>query len=315
MSSAHWKPLPAGLPTAARELAEHLRGLLDDRGVSLRQLANDDGVHYSLTSLHRYFSGQALPSSQLLQVLSQRYGGDEERLRTLFERASDEQAQAQQEAEAPAREDHGSAASEGGPEGGPSWAARLPRRRVGLLIAVAFALVIGGIAGTVARGGSDTGSSDGTASEEQTSRELVFNGDFATGRIKPWWEHGDLTAAWQDGELRIDVPGGTEQPWEAMVGYSGLGLREGEHYVLTFTARASTVAPMGVTLLREGAGDEPELETHSWGRSLGPAAQTFTFPFDADLTSDAMQITLRFGGGDESITAFLDDFSLTRASG
>ncbi|MEO3755078.1 carbohydrate binding domain-containing protein [Streptomyces sp. B6B3] len=308
MSSAHWKPLPEGLPPAARELAEHLRTLLDDHGVSLRQLANDADVHYSLTTLHRYFSGQALPPAQLIGVLADRYGGGE-RLHTLLERAgsAEEAPEPAVDVAEPAQ------AGESPPETDPAVdpVARAPRRRTGLLIAVALALLVGVIAGAIVNGGSDPEAAE-RPQDGETAEELVFNGDFGTGRLTPWWEHGDLTASLQDGEMRIDVPGGTEFPWEAMVGYSGLGLREGEHYTLTFTAHASSVAPVGVTLLREGKGDEPELETHTWQRSLGPAPQTFTFPFVAGLSSNAMQITLRFGGGEESLTAFLDDVSLTR---
>ncbi|WP_157357433.1 helix-turn-helix domain-containing protein [Amycolatopsis nigrescens] len=87
MSRAHWKPLADDLPHANRELAARLRALLDRRGLSLRQLAADEDVHHSLTALHRFFAGQAVPRRQLLELLSRRCDGDLYELYELRERA------------------------------------------------------------------------------------------------------------------------------------------------------------------------------------------------------------------------------------
>lgn len=87
MDRPHWKPLPADLRDATSELARYLRSMLDRNGLSLRKLAADEEVHYSLTTLHRYFSGRALPPWRLTERVSRRCGGDPREAFELYERA------------------------------------------------------------------------------------------------------------------------------------------------------------------------------------------------------------------------------------
>ncbi|ONI80975.1 hypothetical protein ALI144C_20610 [Actinosynnema sp. ALI-1.44] len=64
-----------------------MRSLLDQHSLSLRKLAGDDEVHYSLTTLHRYFSGRALPPRHLVELISRRCGGDLCEMSELHDRA------------------------------------------------------------------------------------------------------------------------------------------------------------------------------------------------------------------------------------
>jgi hypothetical protein len=302
------------MPPAARELAEQLRALLDENGVSLRQLAAADDVHYSLTSLHRFFSGRALPPQQLVEVLGRRYGGDgatRERLRRLYERAS--AAEAAEATEVIEATEAGAPPAAGAPAPSPhspATPAAVGRRR--LLIPAALVLLAGGLAGAgVAAAG---GLLDGSPREggERAEAELLRGGAFDGDDPHPWWQHGEVKIRVRQGALRIDVRGGTSQPWDAMVGHSGVKLREGAGYTLRFTASASMVADMLVTVLREQQAAQPLVEARTWPVSLGPASQDFAFAFDSPLSTEFGQVTFRFGGGQESFTAFLDDISLTR---
>jgi hypothetical protein len=289
--------LPEELPVAARELAELLRALLDENDVSLRQLAGAEDVHYSLTSLHRFFSGRALPPPQLLEVLGRRYGGDgatRERLQRLYERAAASvPAEPAPAAETPSR-----------------FSPSAPSRRR-LMIPAALVLLAGGLAGAGVAAGAGLLDDAPREGEDQAGGELLLNGAFAGDGTHPWWPHGQVKVHVRGGTLRIEVGGGTAQPWDAMVGHSGVTLRAGARYALRFTASASVEADMFVTVLREQQPGQPLVEARTWPVSLGPAPQEFAFSFDSPLTTDFGQVTFRFGGGEESFTAFLDDVSLT----
>ena len=47
--------------------------------------------------------------------------------------------------------------------------------------------------------------------------EQITNGTFDT-TTAPWWGTGNLTLQLADGRLCVDVPGGTTNPWDAIVG-------------------------------------------------------------------------------------------------
>jgi hypothetical protein len=287
--------LPEELPIAARELAEQLRAMLDANDVSLRQLANAVDVHYGLTSLHRFFSGRALPPEQFVELLARRYGGDEgagERLQRLYERAA------------------ASDSVEPDPEPEPDLApvaAHHSRRR--LLIPAALVLLTGGIAGAGAAWGAGLIGGSSGEGEVETGGEMLRNGGFDGNRYEPWWPHGGVDIRTKHGALSIEVHGGTEMPWDAMVGYSGVSLRTDMRYTLRFTASANVVADADVTVLRE----RPLAEIRRWPMPLEPGLREFSFSFQPALSTDYGQVTFRFGGGDESYTAFIDNVSLTPA--
>jgi carbohydrate binding protein with CBM4/9 domain/helix-turn-helix protein len=293
--------LPEELPDAARELSEQLRAMLDENGVSLRQLAAADDVHYGLTSLHRFFSGRALPPPRLVDQLARRYGGDDatrERLHRLYERAA--------ASESAAPEVDTEVAPEPDPE--PSSPTAHGRRR--LLIPAGLVLLAGGLGGVGVAVGA--GLLDGSSREGdgRADGELLLNDDFEGDRPDPWWPHGGVDIRTKHGALRIDVRGGTEQAWDAMVGHSGVSLRDGVRYALRFTASANVRAAMDVTVLRERQPQQPLAEIHRWPAPLEPAPREFAFSFNSPMTTDFGQVTFRFGGGDESFTAFIDNVSL-----
>jgi hypothetical protein len=323
--------LPEKLPVAARELAEYLRIMLDESDVSLRQLASVEDVHYSLTSLHRFFAGRALPPRQFVELLGSRYGRDDaarERLMLLYERAA---APASASAEPPETDGHGEPETgteqvpepEIQPETGPVQPPAPPepetepvppspattsRRRLLIPGALVLAGTLAG-AGVAVGAGLLGGSSGDGAGDDSPDTELLRNGGFDSGGAHPWWPHGKVHVRTQQGALRIGVSGGTPNPWNAMVGHSGVALREGVSYALRFTAWASVAADMLVTVVREKP--PPIEDVRTWPVHLGTAPQEFSFGFESILTSDFGQVTFRFGGGKESFTAFLDDVSLT----
>ena len=80
-----------------------------------------------------------------------------------------------------------------------------------------------------------------------TSAELVTNGGFddATG----WWATQNLTLEIVDRQLCVNVPGGTTNPWDAIVGTNDLPLVKGETYDFSFAYRGDPSGPVRALVL------------------------------------------------------------------
>ncbi|WP_204745592.1 glycoside hydrolase family 9 protein [Glycomyces paridis] len=130
-----------------------------------------------------------------------------------------------------------------------------------------------------------------TAYAQDEPTNLIINGDFASG-TDPWWHTENLIGAVADGEWCLDVPGGTANAWDAIIGQNDLPLTAGESYELRFTARAST--PLSVRALVQRDVDPwpsaieefPVLDTE-------PQVYSYTFTANEDW-SDA-QLAFQIG--------------------
>ncbi|MFD2355286.1 carbohydrate binding domain-containing protein [Nonomuraea ferruginea] len=78
--------------------------------------------------------------------------------------------------------------------------------------------------------------------------EQIVNGTFDEG-TGPWWGTGNLTLGVDDGRMCVDVPGGTANPWDVIIGQDNLPLVEGETYAFSFYASA-TPAKVGRALVQ-----------------------------------------------------------------
>ena len=63
--------------------------------------------------------------------------------------------------------------------------------------------------------------------------ENVRNGDFSAGTDQ-WFTTGNLTPTIVDGRLCVDVPGGTVNPWDAIVGQNDIALVQGVSYTYSY---------------------------------------------------------------------------------
>ncbi|THV30947.1 glycosyl hydrolase family 5 [Glycomyces paridis] len=171
--------------------------------------------------------------------------------------------------------------------------ARSAPRRVAL--AAATALAVGAIAAAPAAQAQD---------EEPTN--LVTNGDFADG-TNGWWTTANLTGAVADGEWCIDVPGGTLNPWDAIVGQDNLPLVTGESYELQFTARAS--ADVSVRALVQQPVD-PWMTALEEFPSLTAEAQTFSYAFTASADWPDAQLAFQIGRNDAPWQLCLSEVAL-----
>ncbi|MDG9704667.1 glycoside hydrolase family 9 protein [Streptomyces sp. DH37] len=137
--------------------------------------------------------------------------------------------------------------------------------------------------------------------------ELITNGDFSSGTTGWWWTE-NTPGKIVDGRLCADVPAGTENPWDAIVGQNDLPLAAGEGYELSFTASAT--APITVRTNVQMA-TEPWTTEHASADRIDTEAKTFTHVFTAKADHEAAQLAFQIGGGDQAYTFCVDDVSLT----
>ncbi|HEX2145089.1 MAG TPA: glycoside hydrolase family 9 protein [Glycomyces sp.] len=125
--------------------------------------------------------------------------------------------------------------------------------------------------------------------EEPT--DLITNGDFASGATG-WWTTANVTGAVADGEWCVDVPGGTANAWDAIVGQDGLPLATDESYELRFTARAS--ADVSVRTLVQRPVDPWPTAVEEFP-VLTAEAQTFSYAFTASADWTDAQLAFQIG--------------------
>ncbi|MFI0720702.1 glycoside hydrolase family 9 protein [Streptomyces sp. NPDC021224] len=163
-------------------------------------------------------------------------------------------------------------------------------------------LAVAGLLGAAlaAPAGAATGAGD-------EAPEQIRNGDFSGGTTAPWWWTDNNPASVVDGRLCADIPAGTTNPWDAIIGQNDLPLLAGESYTLSYTATASV--PVTITTNVQMAVDPytTELSEHD---QLTDAAVPIVHTFTARTDNDAAQLAFQVGGSSKAFTLCLDDISL-----
>nr|WP_241562058.1 glycoside hydrolase family 9 protein [Streptomyces hoynatensis] len=138
--------------------------------------------------------------------------------------------------------------------------------------------------------------------------ELISNGDFSSGSTTPWWWTENVPSSVVDGRLCTDVPGGTTNFWDAIIGYNDIPLTAGETYQLTYTATASIPVTIQNNVQLNVDPYTPELSSAD---QITDVAEPITHVFTAGTDLDAAQLVFQIGGSDDPYTFCLDDVSLT----
>jgi endoglucanase len=142
-----------------------------------------------------------------------------------------------------------------------------------------------------------------------SAAQLVVNGGFSNGTAN-WWNTANTGIAAENGRLRVNVTGGTANPWDAMVGQSDLAVTTGTGYVLSFDASAS--APVSAVVAVQ-LGAAPYTSTLTRTLALSTATQRFSFSFSSAFSSTITQVVYQLGRG-PGFTFYLDNVTLTSAS-
>ncbi|BDZ43074.1 hypothetical protein GCM10025865_23730 [Paraoerskovia sediminicola] len=147
------------------------------------------------------------------------------------------------------------------------------------------------------------------ASAVPASADIV-NGGFDDG-TGPWWSTGNLPVDVVDGALCGDVPAGTTNPWDAIIGQDGLDLPAGD-YVFSFSASGTgpvkglvqdpvSYAESVATTLPTAGGEDGAWQDHEIGFTV------------AEDTED-LQLAFQVGGAAEAWTFCVDDVSVAPAA-
>jgi endoglucanase len=136
--------------------------------------------------------------------------------------------------------------------------------------------------------------------------EQIVNGTFDSGHA-PWWGTGNLTLDSSDGRLCADVPGGTTNPWDAIIGQDNVALVAGETYQYSVNASG---APAGIGKALIQLPVDPWTQYLNINMSLTPDGQQLTGTFTAPVSLPNAQVAFQVGGRAEAWRLCLDNVSL-----
>ncbi|GAB3473666.1 glycoside hydrolase family 9 protein [Amycolatopsis cihanbeyliensis] len=137
--------------------------------------------------------------------------------------------------------------------------------------------------------------------------ERVLNGTF-DGTKSPWWSSGNTPSRVEDEQLCADVPAGTVNPWDSMIGQNDIPLEADQPYTLRFTASASVEVTIRTAVQ---LAHEPHTGTLDGQVALTGEPRTFEFTGTSTVASRHAQLSFQTGGATRPYTFCVDDVSLT----
>jgi len=138
--------------------------------------------------------------------------------------------------------------------------------------------------------------------------ELITNGAFTTSTTG-WWGN-NVPISLDAGQLKAAVPGGTANPWDALVGQKvpAFPIHQGHKYILAFDARASAARTVQTTVQLNAA---PFTGTLNKPFTVGTTKQRFAFGFTGAFETTQAELTFQLGGlAGGGYTFWLDNVSL-----
>ncbi|GAB3928410.1 cellulase [Kribbella albertanoniae] len=137
--------------------------------------------------------------------------------------------------------------------------------------------------------------------------ERILNGTFDTER-EPWWTSSNTPAAVADGRLCAEIPAGTVNPWDSMIGQDDVPLEAGQPYTLKFDASASKPIQFKAVLQQQGP---PYGTVLGQTVTAGTTMQSFSFTGNSPVTDTHGQMSFQAGAATEAYTLCLDNISVT----
>ncbi|MDP3525172.1 MAG: cellulase N-terminal Ig-like domain-containing protein, partial [Hoeflea sp.] len=127
-----------------------------------------------------------------------------------------------------------------------------------------------------------------------SATELLPDPAFAKSALAgDWWATPNIKVDYKAGALCGVVEGGTKEPWDALVGFNGLGLTRGEAYRLSISASGNPEGPMRALVQKASEPWTPEGEI---SRRLSSDKQVLSEDFVAGENQKAAQLVFHLGG-------------------
>ncbi|GAA1277459.1 cellulase [Sphaerisporangium rubeum] len=136
--------------------------------------------------------------------------------------------------------------------------------------------------------------------------EQIVNGSFDNGTA-PWWTTGNLTATVVGGQFCTDVPGGTINPWDAIIGQNDIPLVAGETYA--FSMFATATPPRVVRALVQMPTD-PYTAYLAANPEVSTSGNTYSYTFTSPVDLPNAQVVFQIGGSATPWRFCLDNVSL-----
>ncbi|GAB2581318.1 hypothetical protein GCM10027269_41090 [Kribbella endophytica] len=136
--------------------------------------------------------------------------------------------------------------------------------------------------------------------------ERILNGTFDADK-SPWWSSGSTPSAVEGGRLCAQVPAGTVNVWDSMIGQDDVPVEAGQDYRLRFTATASRDVTVRAVVQLAGT---PQTTVLNKPAALSATPTAFEFSAPSTVTSDHAQVSFQSGGNGAAFTLCLDDISL-----
>ncbi|MFI7420818.1 carbohydrate binding domain-containing protein [Nonomuraea sp. NPDC049684] len=136
--------------------------------------------------------------------------------------------------------------------------------------------------------------------------DVVVNGSLDSG-VKGWWASKNTPIEVTGGRLCAEVPAGGDNVWSAMVGQSGIDVRAGQTYQLSFEATATRTTR--IRSLVQGGDAKPAAIVDGYPE-VGVSSRKFTYAATAKVSDSEAQVLFQVGGADAPYTLCLDNVSL-----
>lgn len=119
--------------------------------------------------------------------------------------------------------------------------------------------------------------------------ERVLNGGFDSVKT-PWWSSGNTPSTVAGGRLCAQIPAGTVNPWNSMIGQNDIPLEAGQPYTLRFTATATKNVTVRATVQLAAP---PSTTTLNKPAALTSTPKTFEFTGTSTVATRGGQVAIR----------------------
>ena len=172
---------------------------------------------------------------------------------------------------------------------------KIPLRKVGRATWLALAIVLVAAGSVIAPAIAEDG-------------ENVVNGDFSAG-MTGWFTTGNLTPTIVDGHLCVNVPGGTVNPWDAIVGQNDIALEQGTTYNYSYDVSGSVA---GKPIRAITGNSAPPFDGYfSVNHQSTTAFASYSNTYEQGVTVATGQVAFQIGGSADPWTFCLDNVSLS----
>ncbi|GIH96071.1 glycoside hydrolase family 9 protein [Planobispora siamensis] len=136
--------------------------------------------------------------------------------------------------------------------------------------------------------------------------EQIVNGTFDTGTA-PWWSTANTTLEVADGRLCADVPGGTANPWDVIVGQNDIALVKDETYEFSFFGVAN---PGRVARALIQLPVDPWTQFLAVNPELSVSGNDYSYTFTSPVDLPNAQVAFQVGGSATPWRFCVDNVSL-----